>query len=521
MSAVTQGEIKVKVAVPIGDLKELEMEIVKNSHASIRLTGMVPEELGDGFLLRPMERGRIEVWAGETMLFNGIPETIRVTQEGSGYNVTVEGVSASRLLDYGKKNRTFQKTDATYGEVVREVLADRGAEPSDSAAVHAAAVFTAEDRKTGGVLYQIGETDWEFLCRLAGHLGTAVLPSVLSSGMGIYVGFPMGRVWDGSGADMVREKVFLDRENRCLCQEIAAYENWNIGDRVKWMGREYAVIRKGCRLERGLLRFRYVISGAEAFSGPKYGNPHHAGLLLPATVLDRKEEQVKVHFDMDRVQKAEDAFWYPWRPDAGNLMYCMPEKGEKVYIHLGDCEGKQARAVCGVHGNGAGNPEMKCSDRYFTTAGQKRMFLLPDSMGFRDLKQESPLEMVLDDGAGASVVSNKNIVVSAKDSIGLKGDTVFLQAPQELSIVRRDASAPTVINMCNGFDSVGATNEVTMAGAGEAAFPVFQEDGPEAGKEYGLEGLEKDILASTPGAGLESGLERQAGAALVNRLVGD
>ena len=271
MSAVTQGEIKVKAAVPIGDLKELEMEIVKNSHASIRLTGMVPEELGDGFLLRPMERGRIEVWAGETMLFNGIPETIRVTQEGSGYNVTVEGVSASRLLDYGKKNRTFQKTDATYGEVVREVLADRGAEPSDSAAVHAAAVFTAEDRKTGGVLYQIGETDWEFLCRLAGHLGTAVLPSVLSSGMGIYVGFPMGRVWDGSGADMVREKVFLDRENRCLCQEIAAYENWNIGDRVKWMGREYAVIRKGCRLERGLLRFRYVISGAEAFSGQERG----------------------------------------------------------------------------------------------------------------------------------------------------------------------------------------------------------------------------------------------------------
>ena len=66
MSAVTQGEIKVKAAVPIEDLKELEMEIVKNSHASIRLTGMVPEELGYGFLLRPMERGRIEVWAGET-----------------------------------------------------------------------------------------------------------------------------------------------------------------------------------------------------------------------------------------------------------------------------------------------------------------------------------------------------------------------------------------------------------------------------------------------------------------------
>ena len=515
MAAITQGEIKVKAAVPIGDLREMEMEVTKNSHASIRLAGIIPDELGDEFLFRPMAQGRMEVWAGEDMLFNGIPEDIHVTQEGNGYSVVMEGVSASRLLDYEKKNRTFQKTDAAYGEVMQEVLRDSGAE-----AVNTAVMVMAEDRKTGGVLYQIGETDWEFICRLAGHLGTSVVPSVLSTGTGIYVGLPKGKVRDGSRADIVREKVYFDRKNRCICQEITAYDNWNIGDCVEWMGQKHAVIRKECRLERGLLRFCYTVSREGAFGMERYGNPLHAGLLLPATVLDRKDEQVKVQFDMDRVQREEDAFWYPWRPDAGNLMYCMPEKGEKVYIHLGDCDGKQARAVCGVHGNGAGNPEMKSSDRYFTTAEQKRMFLLPDSMGFRDMSQESPLEMVLDDDTGASMISNKNIVISAKDSIGLKGDTIFLQAPQEVSMVRRDVSAPTVINMCNGFDSVGTTNEVTMAGAGDAAFPVFQEDVLEEGKEYGLEGLEKDIIASTPGVVLEPGLERQAGAAMVNRLMG-
>lgn len=511
MAAITQGEIKVKTMVPIRDLRELEMNVSKNRHASVRLAGIIPEELGDGFLLRSVGQDRMEVWAGEEMLFSGILEEVHVAREGNGYSVVMEGISVSGLLDSRKKNRTFQKADATYGEVIQAALGDSGAE----------AIFTAKDRRTGGVLYQIDETDWEFLCRLAGHLGTSVVPSVLLSGIGIYVGLPNGKVRDGSGADPVRERVFMDRENHCICQEIAAYENWNIGDHVEWTGQEYTVIRKGCRLEHGLLRFRYTVSRREAFSAGRYGNPLHAGRLLPATVLDRKDELVKVHFDMDREQREEDAFWYPWRPDVGNLMYCMPEKGEKVYIHLGDCDGKQARAVCGLHGNGAGNPEMKSSDRYFTTAGHKRMFLLPDSMGFRDLKQESPLEMVLDDGTGASVVSNKNIVISAKDSIGLKGDTIFLQAPQELSIVRRDASAPTVINMCNGFDSVGATNEVTMAGAGEANFPLFHEEVPKEGKEYGLEGLEKDILASTPGVGLEAGLERQTGAAMVNRLMRD
>lgn len=52
--------------------------------------------------------------------------------------------------------------------------------------------------------------------------------------------------------------------------------------------------------------------------------------MLSAAVLDVKEEQVKVKFDMDLTQPEESAYWYPWQPDMGNLAYCMPEK-ENVY----------------------------------------------------------------------------------------------------------------------------------------------------------------------------------------------
>ena len=47
-------------------------------------------------------------------------------------------------------------------------------------------------------------------------------------------------------------------------------------------------------------------------------------------MLDTEGERVRVKFDMDREQDEESAYWYPWRPDMGNLMYCMPEKGERV-----------------------------------------------------------------------------------------------------------------------------------------------------------------------------------------------
>ena len=161
---------------------------------------------------------------------------------------------------------------------------------------------------------------------------------------------------------------------------------------------------------------------------------------------------------------------------------------------------------------------MDGDSRNFTTAENKRMYLLPDSMGFCDLKQKNPLEVVLDDGAGARVASNKKIVILAKEDIGLKGKNVSLNTPQELSIVRRDMLAPTVLNMCNGFDSIGGTNEVSMKGSAAPKFPVFHESSGETGKKSGLQGVEKNIVASTPGKGYESKEERMIGGTMVNHI---
>ncbi len=161
---------------------------------------------------------------------------------------------------------------------------------------------------------------------------------------------------------------------------------------------------------------------------------------------------------------------------------------------------------------------MKTMDKLFTTMDKKRMYLLSGEMGFRDLKQENPLEVSLSDDSGISTVSNKSMVISARGTIGIKGNNVFFQAPKEVSLVRRDNILPTVINMCNGFDSIGATNQVSMSGAGDANFPLFHEYEQEAGKEFSLADIEKSVAASTPGVGLKSGLEKQIKGIMADKL---
>lgn len=499
MSAATAADIRIETAVPITDLQELQMDLAGNAHAVISLAGYLPEEEGEEVLWKPVENAPLRVWKGDRILFSGFISGIQVAQEGKGYQLSIQGISATVQLDREKKCRTFQKKDDTYQMVMEKVLKD-----TQDAVLR----FQAQVREIGTPLYQLEETDWEFLKRLSALLGKQIFPVAAANEPDLCVGLPEGRSHDKEEIDVQSAKVWFDREKRSICREFITYEDLSIGDSIRWEGYACQIMEKHCRLEKGLLCFRYRAAERKGDYAPSYADPDAAGRLLTASVLETRDEQVKVRFDIDR-EGAEEAYWYPWEPDAGNLLYCMPEKGERIYICPGDHIRQRDRAVQGIHGNGQKNPKMRITDRYFTTADDKRMYLLPDKMGFLDLKQDSPLEMSLGDDTGAEVVSNRNIVILAKDTVGIRGRNLFFQAPKEVSLVRKDSILPAVINMCNGFDSIGASNEVTMEGNGDAGFPTFHEYRQEEDGEYCLDGIETGILASTPCGRLKDGIWKQ------------
>ena len=126
------------------------------------------------------------------------------------------------------------------------------------------------------------------------------------------------------------------------------------------------------------------------------------------------------------------------------------------------------------------------------------------------MKQKKPLQIELKDNTGANIVSHRRLTVAAKDTVGLKGGSITLQAPKEISLVKRGLS-PTVINMCNGFDTIGATDRVTMNGAGGDNFPVFHHSKEQEGVEYAWykpEEIKRCIIGSTPVLGLKDNIGR-------------
>jgi hypothetical protein len=516
MNAVTTGNLIISSDLNINEIKGFDMKIDKNSHTAARITGSVPDETGESPVFQKLEGSSVTISAVDerdnkavSNIFCGFIRNVEIWQEGNGYKARIDAISPTELLDLEEKSRSFQNIDMTYKELVRSVLSD-----TENADV----IFQIEDRKIVRPIYQYRETDWEFLKRIAGQLGTSLLPGGVSLKPELYFGLPLGDSAEGKG--IRPERIWFDKayytfdpdqyhfvKNQFICHEISSYESWRPGDRISMPnGQEMVILSKKCRLENGLLVYHYTVGSPEAFGTAVYDNPKMAGVSLAGTVLETKQESVRVKLDIDGEQSSEEEYWYPWMPETGNLMHCMPETGERITLSFDDGEGT-ARASCSIRKNGVGNGEMgDPSNRYFTTAKDKRMFLLPDSLGFVDLKQEVPLKVEIHDRTGADIESSREVTVLAKKGVWLKGSRVFFQAPQEISIVRRNSLSPTVINMCNGFDSIGKFGKVKMEGSKDAGFPVF--DSSDAGG-YDISGAENAVMASTPSSAGSTGLERQ------------
>ena len=179
--------------------------------------------------------------------------------------------------------------------------------------------------------------------------------------------------------------------------------------------------------------------------------------VLTGRVLETKQELVRLHLDMDREQDASKAYWFPWRPITGNLLYCMPEKGTKAGLYITGGEERTAEVVYSIRENGEECSELAdANDRYLTTDHEKRMYLKPSEMGLANLAGNNA-EVGIEDGKQLKVKTVNRISIQAKGQVELKGKKVTVMTPKEVTLVRKDILSPTVVNMCNAFDSIGKT----------------------------------------------------------------
>ena len=260
-------------------------------------------------------------------------------KEERGYRIAdIQAVSGTILLEQKKSNRVFQKKVQTYMGIASTVTADTE---------HSACILPGSDMRTGGTLIQYQETDWRFLKRMASQLGLPLVPDTSYYYPRFYLGLPEGEKRElgeiiscdlcfGGRYYAVSGKCLVDRED-FICYDAVTRTSLSLGDRVTYEG--------------GEVIFTYRLAGNSYTWVPWEDNTDYTGMSFVGSIVGTQGEQVEVAFDIDKTAAGGNR--YGFAPATGNLMYCMPQKGTKTSLYIGNGDEAQGIATGCIRTNGS------------------------------------------------------------------------------------------------------------------------------------------------------------------------
>ena len=366
----------------------------KNKHAEVFIEGFVPEDKGYQCISRNEER-LVVVKKGETeeIIFSGLVRKVDILYKGNDCTVLIYGISASILLEEDRKFRSFQNVSCTGQDIIREVLKD---------IPEAEAVFFMPDDPINAPLIQYDETNWEFILRVCSLYHASVFVDIESGKPRVYCGLPnrgmkenlrvLDEVWkfDEAFYSFLRE----GEKNRKLVKrdfltlQIHTYESLHIGEQISGY-QNGRVQGQTCSLKNGILEYVHIIANKKYSESYPIYNEKIRGASILGTVLDVREESVKIWLELDREQAKDIAYWYQWLPESGNGLYCMPEVGAQVYLYIGGKNEKDAIVVgCRNDGRKSSQDRTRPQNKGLELNSLKKMNMFPESLVFSNQKKE-------------------------------------------------------------------------------------------------------------------------------------
>ncbi|MCM1258325.1 MAG: phage late control D family protein [Roseburia sp.] len=472
-------------------LLDVRLEHQINEHSTFYFKALLPEEKKDSYVKDGGQGGDVSLLstgsgAQTEILFQGMVQDVEIMAVQGSYYIEVYAISNSFQLDTVRKSRSFQDKQMTYEKLVKQVTADYpGAAVKDMA---------SKGAKTGQLIVEFEETDWEFLKRLASHFHTGLVSDVQSGSPKYYFGIPEN------------ERHTLDIPNYSVKQDIGWYlklaksgvkgigkqdfiyyqvetnQNAHIGDAVKFQGQTlYVYQMKGC-VEKGVFLYYITLTTKKGMSQPYQQHDRIAGCSLGAKIKKIKNDQVKVSIEIDEISghNPGEPCFFPYSTiyssQDGSGWYCMPEIGDHVRIYFPDGIEEHSYAISSVHeevdlsmsqnagsgsladaGGGQGGESGGAGDAAGGYSGQR------DDPSVKSLRNKDGKEIrltpegiyiiadgtiitLLDEG-GVSIISDqdiefkseKNIFISAEKEVNLSGLLgVELSCDETASIKMKD-----------------------------------------------------------------------------------
>ena len=329
---------------------------------------------------------------------------------------------------------------------------------------------------------------------MASQLGLSLVPDTSYYYPRFYLGLPEGEkreLGEIIACDLcfdgryyaVSGKCLVDRED-FICYDVVTRTSLSLGDRVTYEGRELLVSRKKTELAGGEVIFTYRLAGNSYTWVPWEDNPDYTGMSFVGSIVGTQGEQVEVAFDIDKTAVGGNR--YGFAPATGNLMYCMPQKGTKTSLYIGNGDEAQGIATGCIRTNGStcegtGSPEKKS----FRSEHGKGMDLYPQRMG---LDGGETGKITFEDETGTTIESNGGLVLMAKEGIRLESMTgIAMQGMSDIMALYSEGASSLCVN--GSVDMLGRLAGISASKY--TGYPPY-DDAPKEG-EFDWDGFTRNL----------------------------
>lgn len=393
-----------------------------NDHGEASFVCEMPFDKAKEYVCRASENTILKIKTSASgqhkTLFCGV--VVHVALDGTGgYGlVSVKLKSTSHILDLTPKNRTFQNTNASFGEVMTQSLVGRGS-----------VQLSVTDSPIGNVIIRYQETDWQFIKRMASQLNSAIIANVNTSSPTVQVGVPKGNVIPIEREERL-EGASGDRETMGL----NAIEYAHVGETVSYQGSQYIVSKARSEMLCGRLITSYAIGQNSKFEVAPIYNAKSSGRMFLGEVKEVKKDKVRVNFtQLDKEYDSGGSHWFPYSTayasGDGSGLYLMPEEGDMVRVFMPSDNEKDAFAASSVNTNPLPNPK----DKSWKVPSGKEILLTEDGLYIICEKEKIFINLTKNDGI--EITSNKKIEISSDEGVVINSSkNITMSAKKQITM---------------------------------------------------------------------------------------
>ena len=421
-----------------------DMKIVNdiNDHATLKITGVIDDEMQDSYVLSTDEETNIQIYYEKDneniTLFRGVVTNIKVDVVEEVYIMTVEAKSFTYKLDIYKIQKDFQNINMTTHELIHEVM-----KPFPDAVYD----INIPNEPLGVFTLQYNETVIKFLGRIASRYHQCIICDIENENIHFYIGTPDIPVTPKT--KILNYTVYKDideyndiknnddqdiSELDFITYKIRTQEILNTGEHFSFKGQQFYVKKATYMVDEGKLENIYELRLKGGLRTKRLYNMNLIGISITGNILEVQRDRVKAALEINPEIDSSTAYWFPYAtvaasPDGGGW-YCMPEVGEKVRMNCPSKDESDAFVVNAIDTHEAATGEGSAEDRMSnpdnkslqTAAGQEVKFT-PNGANISCSGGQASVNLNKD--GTVDIVGQKNINIACGQSLSIRAEKEF------------------------------------------------------------------------------------------------